>query len=299
MRFGPELEALGVRDGDRTFARHMGDLPTFKGYRRGKGSAVKLSDFVTSRQFQQTGLYNEFYRPVHIQHHMSKGLPGPPGLVTAITLHRQRPDFSERDRLLLTLLRPHLNQAYRNAEAVDAMRRELTALRNGVESLDQGLVILDRDDRVVTMTARAHRLFEEYFEPLPAPGLPAAVARWLRHVTRSPAADEAPSPRTPLTVELDDRQLEVRPIAMDDQTLLALIQRQTKPRPEALEPLGLTRRESEVLAWIAEGKTNAEIGIILSASLRTIQKHVERVLGKLGVETRTAAAARALSLLRA
>lgn len=53
---------------------------------------------------------------------------------------------------------------------------------------------------------------------------------------------------------------------------------------------GLTRREVEVLTWVTDGKTNAEIGQILGTSPRTVQKHLEHIFEKLGVETRTAAA---------
>ncbi|NJD69762.1 MAG: hypothetical protein C3F12_00360 [Candidatus Methylomirabilota bacterium] len=63
-----------------------------------------------------------------------------------------------------------------------------------------------------------------------------------------------------------------------------------------VECLGLTRREVEVLIWVSDGKTNAEIGQILSRSPRTVQKHLEHIFEKLGVETRTAAAARVLAL---
>jgi DNA-binding NarL/FixJ family response regulator len=59
--------------------------------------------------------------------------------------------------------------------------------------------------------------------------------------------------------------------------------------------LGLTTREREVLTWIAQGKTNYEIGVILSACTGTICKHVERILSKLCVENRTAAAGMALA----
>jgi DNA-binding CsgD family transcriptional regulator len=57
-----------------------------------------------------------------------------------------------------------------------------------------------------------------------------------------------------------------------------------------LGDFGLTRRESDVAQWVASGKTNAEIARILGSSARTVEKHVERVLEKLGVENRTAAA---------
>jgi DNA-binding CsgD family transcriptional regulator len=63
------------------------------------------------------------------------------------------------------------------------------------------------------------------------------------------------------------------------------------PEHTKSEALGLTRREAEVLAWVAKGKTNEQIGLILGISVRTVQKHLEHVFSKLGVETRTAAAA--------
>ena len=64
-----------------------------------------------------------------------------------------------------------------------------------------------------------------------------------------------------------------------------------------LGSLGLTARETEVLTWIAQGKTNCEIGVILSACTGTICKHVERILCKLRVKNRTSAAAVAFAAL--
>ena len=54
--------ALGWPAAQDTFARHMAELPMFKRYRRGEGSATKITDFMTKRQFERTGIYNEFYR---------------------------------------------------------------------------------------------------------------------------------------------------------------------------------------------------------------------------------------------
>ena len=51
----------------------------------------------------------------------------------------------------------------------------------------------------------------------------------------------------------------------------------------------LTRREAEVLRWVAAGKSDAQIGAILGISARTVQKHLEHAYQKLGVENRTAA----------
>jgi DNA-binding NarL/FixJ family response regulator len=60
--------------------------------------------------------------------------------------------------------------------------------------------------------------------------------------------------------------------------------------PDRAQRLGLTKREAEVAHWLAEGKTNAEIGRILGTATRTVEKHVEHLLTKLHVENRTTAA---------
>ncbi|MBM3881351.1 MAG: response regulator transcription factor [Verrucomicrobia bacterium] len=67
--------------------------------------------------------------------------------------------------------------------------------------------------------------------------------------------------------------------------------------PAPLEALGLTPREAEVLLWLAQGKTNSEIGVILNMSRLTAKTHVEHLFRKLNVETRNAATVRALEVL--
>jgi len=61
---------------------------------------------------------------------------------------------------------------------------------------------------------------------------------------------------------------------------------------------GLTQRETEVLAWVSKGKSNKEIGLILDLSPRTVNKHLEQIFIKLGVENRAAAAVRAAEVLQ-
>lgn len=63
------------------------------------------------------------------------------------------------------------------------------------------------------------------------------------------------------------------------------------------EQLQLTQREAEVLTWIAHGKSNRDIGEILGISPRTVNKHLEQIFTKLGVENRTSAAAQATKIL--
>lgn len=66
------------------------------------------------------------------------------------------------------------------------------------------------------------------------------------------------------------------------------------PGSDPLAGLGLTRREQEVLHWLAECKTNKEIGTILAVSPGTVKNHLSHIYAKLGVENRNAAARTAL-----
>ena len=80
--------------------------------------------------------------------------------------------------------------------------------------------------------------------------------------------------------------------------LAFLYARAGTPRPIEPDPLpaSLTPREREVLRWLAHGKTDGEIAALLGSSRRTVQKHLEHIYVKLGVETRTAAVMRALAI---
>lgn len=66
-----------------------------------------------------------------------------------------------------------------------------------------------------------------------------------------------------------------------------------------LEKLGLSPREAEILLWMAQGKSNADIAVICDISLSTVKKHALHIFEKLGVESRSAATLRALEILSA
>lgn len=67
--------------------------------------------------------------------------------------------------------------------------------------------------------------------------------------------------------------------------------------PEPLRTLGLSPKESEVLLWVAQGKSNGEVALILGITEATVKKHLENIFGKLGVEKRGAASLIALEAL--
>lgn len=176
-----EIEAF-----DLHFREHP--LVRFHGARQ-RLVAQRISDCMPMRAFRDSGLYADYYARIGIDHAVAVPLMVDRGLLVSFVLNRTASDFSDRERELLDLLRPHLARFYAQA-----------------------------------------------------------------CTSSSPASLEGAD-------------------------------------------ASLTPREKEVLAWLARGKTDRDIGQILGISQRTVQKHLEHVYVKLGVETRTAAVLRAGALV--
>lgn len=113
--------------------------------------------------------------------------------------------------------------------------------------------------------------------------------------------------RTGMNLGADDYL--VKPVKVDD-LLEAIAARLERAQQNAgfsadyssavpLEKLGISPREAEILLWVAQGKSNYDVGVILNISAATVKKHLEKIYAKLGVESRNAAAVRALEVLAA
>jgi DNA-binding CsgD family transcriptional regulator len=290
-------DALEFLDSTEVFNRHIPEHPLISHYARTNDDrALKLSDFLTRTEFHRLGLYNEFYRQARVEHQLACVLPAPPPVVIGIALNRSRPDFAERHRCLLQVVRPHLVQAFQNACIVSVIQEEMALFGRALEELGRGVVVLTRDGRVRSMSKEAELWMAKYFPHSTRVGtrLPEPLHRWVTQQQALLAGASLPSPRVPLVIEREGACLVVRLLSGSELLLLALEEQPETIPLAALQQLGLTRREAEVLAWLARGKTNVEIGKIADMSARTVEKHIEHLFQKLGVENRTAAAIRAL-----
>jgi len=157
------------------------------------------------------------------------------------------------------------------------------------------------DGRLMWQTPLARALLQRYFGTQ-APTTPPEVWRWLRrHVGQQ--VPQAEPPR--LSVELASSRLTFRlhqQIGDGEGGGDWLIIMQEVSDDSVIEAIALsfklTPKEAEVLYWVVRGKINRDIGDIVGSSPMTVKKHLERVFAKLGVETRTAAAAMAMSRIR-
>ncbi len=121
--------------------------------------------------------------------------------------------------------------------------------------------------------------------------LKSELALWLKKTLQAKQRLKFEELEQPLAIEFIEER-------GTDDYLLKLVNLVEVPDEEILQNhFSLTQREAEVLCWIAQGKTNREIGQILDISPRTVNKHLEQVFDKVGVENRTTAASVAIRLI--
>lgn len=187
---------------------------------------------------------------------------------------------------LLARIRVHLANA-RNAQGP----------RAALDAAGRYLFATDHAGGIKWCTPKARELLMTACTP-PVDGdlaLPAHVIGNLLAMRRSGGSSEASCILAGASRRVECTMLS--PIGSDE-LLFRLSDQATTGSEERLRAtLGLTAREADVLLWLSRGKTNREIGQILAISPRTVNKHLEQVFVKLGVENRASAAARAARLL--
>ena len=169
--------------------------------------------------------------------------------------------------------------------------------RNALDAAGRFLLAVNRAGRVLWCTPQASKLLGTAFSAFAVDTfeLPPEIMQWLASIRErgTVAAGEPP-------VAGNDRQFQLSYIGQigADEFLLRLIE--SDPASEEIllrQRFLLTAREADVLVWVARGKSNRDIGEILGLSPRTVNKHLEQIYAKLGVENRTSAAALALRAL--
>jgi DNA-binding response OmpR family regulator/DNA-binding CsgD family transcriptional regulator len=164
------------------------------------------------------------------------------------------------------------------------------------------IAITPVDGKIVWQTPLARELMKRYFEhhyPENNAQTPMQLLSWVNQIQSS--ENKSPETILPLVIIKTRSRLtfSVTDTNNDEQWVILLREDSDEAQIEALLNIfKLTMRESEVLYWATKGKTSRDIGDILGSSPRTVNKHLEHVFIKLGVETRTAAASLAASKLR-
>ncbi len=260
--------------------------------------AHKISDFLSEKQLhQREGLYHKFLKPMDMEEQMSLVLPHANSMIIdGITLFRGKRNFTESDRFVLNLLLPHLIQARETGQVFAQMQQENKQLHDSLNAAAS--IVLSDNGNVQLMTPQAEKLLGQYFVCHCGQSLPEHLQQWVKYQKSLHNCNGSdPKPHLPLKVEQDGKQLVIRFVVdpMANQHVLILHeQKHPSLTIESLETIGLSKREAEVLFWVAKGKENSEIAKILYVSITTIRKHLEHTYQKLEVATRAGAVVTAL-----
>ncbi len=242
-------------------------------------AAVRLSDVTERRALIRSALYGDYLHRAGVEYEIAIGARTGRGEAVVAGLGRTEREFSERDRDVLDIACTGLEAA---VLAMQARGRLIRALA-GEPPAESAVVLLDGDGEITLSSPDAARWLAEHFGAGEHPGwLPRPVAEWL-----------ALPPRPPLVSEREGRRLTVWLLPGDPHALL-LEEAVTSFRAEALDRLGLTARETEVLRAAAAIDDEAELAWELFLSLHAVRERLARLEGKLDVQTAGDAVSRAL-----
>gem|GEM_PF-5959247 len=234
----------------------------------GGGHVGFLTDRISGREFRRTALWNEAYIHLRGKNQILVGGQIEPDRYWCLSLNRLGSDFSPRDRELCQFLQPRISRLLERQARRDRASRTLAALdQNGAAYL-----VVDSNGQLLEVSGKAHALLTKS-----DPAAKGRIALLSARQTRAGIFTEnlgnlqailfRPAHQAPVFVMLGET---VAPVVTDG----------SQPTP----------READILHWLGEGKSNAEIAIVLGVSPRTVEKHCERLFAKLGVENRLAAA---------
>ncbi|MGN6128362.1 MAG: response regulator transcription factor [Humibacter sp.] len=253
--------------GDPTAAVQVAPLnhPLIAHYVRTRVSGwVSIEDLLPGRLWLEHPLYREVYRPAGLRSQISCAVSDDGGTVVSLSLNRAGADFTDRERSDLTRYLALIQQLWSRADETERSAALVAALQHAVNGA--GLLVL-------AVSSRSEQLYVS--EELAAlgrsyPDLLDDLVSWAGRAA-SLSGSVALDPRHALAVET---------ATAGDVTVI---------RCRPTDPLGLTRREVEVLQAVAAGDTADAIAWSLHLSVGTVHKHLEHVYEKLGVHDKVTA----------
>jgi DNA-binding CsgD family transcriptional regulator len=275
-------ETLNV-DGEMfaAFSEHALQNPLAAHFvRTGETRALRLSDFISHRKLHSLELYDMVYRHIDTEYQLAFTVPTE-GQLIGITLNRVGRDFDEREQALLDAARAIVIPAYRNLHdraRLDAILRVL----DGEDQAPSAIFLVEQSGMIQPAHDRAERLLCLLAADRSTIDALRSWASLQRHGRLNGAV--------PLRLDTPEGLLEARYLHGASGNLDAIaIHLLLSSRPQGLDTLGLTRRQTEVLDLLWRGSTNAEIACALSISEHTVRHHLEDIYRRLGVKSRVAA----------
>jgi DNA-binding NarL/FixJ family response regulator len=214
----------------------------------------------------------------------------------SIGFHRNQSSFTDRDLSILTILSPHIQIAYRNSQQYTKVQHQLKSQAQAFDRLNA--IVLTISGEVQMISRAAANLLDRYFDSewTNTNHLPDSLNNWVKQQLRLQQSDLI-IPTQPWQIAKIDRTLTID-LLCDfgaEQHLLICTEKSIDFSPiQHFQSIGLSKREAEVLALVAAGKTNLQISQYLAISVKTVKKHLEHIFNKLNATSRIDAVNKAL-----
>ncbi|HQU92163.1 MAG TPA: helix-turn-helix domain-containing protein [Pyrinomonadaceae bacterium] len=273
------------------YYRYLEEHPLFtEVFVQGQLPAKPLVDTALVPGFEKTRIYNEYYQPVKVDHQLSQAYKVNDDAFVTCALNRTRRAFNDADREMVRLFQPQVAAAIRNSWLFDKVRMNEQSAMNVLDLKGVGAIRLGLKGGLEFISRGAVSILNRFFngQKFAANGLPETLSRWALSALRS--RDElAPPDRFEMATDSEKLSAEV---LLDQGTgdLTIIFDVTAVMNAARLERLGLTKAQAKVLYWITLGKSNEQIAEICGSSPRTVQKHIENICDRLGVDNRTSAA---------
>ena len=285
----PEMDPVPFARLTEVFTEHWHQNPLAAYFERTADTrALTWDDVEVDGSWRDGPLYRDFFVPMGVTQQLAVRLPSPPGTVAGLACNRASVPFGDRDRAVLTTFGRH---AFAHLDAMT----EHDALRAALGQRGWQTVLVDADSHLVGGAIGSELIREG---GLLAGPLREVIERQLASTTTGSLV-----PGEPEEVVIADARLAAFLVPSTMPPYLLFFRPLTVDEPVAadvgaLTAMGLSGREAAVAARLATGSTNRQIADDLGITVGTVKKHLQRVFTVLDVETRAAAAATTVRLLR-
>jgi DNA-binding CsgD family transcriptional regulator len=298
---GRKAESLSEAD-RAAFDLHFREHPLVRFHSsHPNGTTQRISDCGSMNTFRHSALHADYYRRIGINYVMALPLRIDNANVISMVFNRGSSDFRDPERAVLDAIRQPLAAIYRKLLVCEEAGIGLKRISELAADGGWQMVRVTLGGRILDASPAALRLLSRFFpehEFGSQVNLPAALFAWFSRSRNWGLERPAINHGQHFTLSRLGSRLTVHFVPDPDSAtagFLLMKGDRLDLRATHLAQLPLTEREREVLVLVAAGKTNGEIATVLAISARTVQKHLEHIFQKLGVETRTAAAVSALA----
>ena len=252
----------------------LAEHPLFNHFQRADDhEIVAISDLVSREEWLKNPFYLHAQSPLGLEETLLVPLMLSTRQLSCICFNRPDRSFTERERLLAGLLRPHLMTAYKNARAFTEARALAMMSRAALDRADAGIVLVDATKQVVHINSRAVALLDAYYSPEPSrPELPDEIIRWLRR-PRCRRRAEGPSAASRAARRPGARVSRRDAFGTDQDASSCCASTASAPSGSSSSRSDFRGARRRCSTWVGEGKSNADTAAILGISRRTVDKH--------------------------